>query len=65
VEKLAEIIRDIRRAGTTVVLVEQNAFMALNLADWGYVLEVGRVTLAGRARDLLADASVRRSYLGI
>jgi branched-chain amino acid transport system ATP-binding protein len=65
VEKLAEIIQGIRRAGTTIVVVEQNAFMALNMADCGYVLEVGRVTLSGPARDLLANDTVRRSYLGI
>ena len=65
VERLAEIIKGIRAAGTTVVVVEQNAFMALNMADYGYVLEVGRVSLAGPARDLLRNDTVRRSYLGI
>jgi branched-chain amino acid transport system ATP-binding protein len=65
VEQLAEIIRGIRQAGTTIVLVEQNAVLALTLADYGYVLEVGRVTLAGPARDLLVNDVVRRSYLGI
>jgi branched-chain amino acid transport system ATP-binding protein len=65
VERLAEIIKGIRAAGTTIVLVEQNAFMALNMADHGYVLEVGRVALAGPARDLLRNDTVRKSYLGI
>jgi branched-chain amino acid transport system ATP-binding protein len=65
VEKLSEIIKGIRKAGTTIVIVEQNAFMALNMADYGYVLEVGRVSLAGPARDLLSNDTVRRSYLGI
>jgi branched-chain amino acid transport system ATP-binding protein len=65
VERLAEIIKGIRAAGTTVVVVEQNAFMALNMADYGYVLEVGRVSLAGPAPDLLRNDTVRRSYLGI
>jgi branched-chain amino acid transport system ATP-binding protein len=65
VERLAEIIKGIRTAGTTVVVVEQNAFMALHMADYGYVLEVGRVSLAGPARDLLRSDTVRRSYLGI
>jgi branched-chain amino acid transport system ATP-binding protein len=65
VERLAEIIKGIRAAGATVVVVEQNAFMALNMADYGYVLEVGRVSLAGPARDLLGNDTVRRSYLGI
>jgi branched-chain amino acid transport system ATP-binding protein len=65
VERLSEIIKSIRAAGTTVVVVEQNAFMALNMADYGYVLEVGRVSLAGPARDLLRNDTVRKSYLGI
>jgi branched-chain amino acid transport system ATP-binding protein len=65
VERLAEIIKTIRTAATTIVLVEQNAFMALSLADYGYVLEVGRVSLAGPARDLLRNDTVRKSYLGI
>ena len=65
VERLSEIIKAIRATGTTVVVVEQNAFMALNMADYGYVLEVGRVCLAGPARDLLRNDTVRRSYLGI
>ena len=65
VERLAEIIKGIRHVGTTIVLVEQNAFMALNMADYGYVLEVGRVSLAGPARDLLRNDTVRKSYLGI
>jgi branched-chain amino acid transport system ATP-binding protein len=65
VERLSEIIKGIRETGTTIVIVEQNAFMALNMADYGYVLEVGRVSLAGPARDLLSNDTVRRSYLGI
>jgi branched-chain amino acid transport system ATP-binding protein len=65
VERLSEIIKAIRATGTTIVVVEQNAFMALNMADYGYVLEVGRVSLAGPARDLLSNDTVRKSYLGI
>jgi branched-chain amino acid transport system ATP-binding protein len=45
-------------------MVEQNAYLALRMADRGYVMETGRIVLAGRARDLLADDHVRRAYLG-
>ena len=65
VEKLAAIIRGIRERGTTIVLVEQNAFMALKMADFAYVLEVGRISLQGKAKDLLADDTVRKAYLGV
>ncbi|OLE44452.1 MAG: ABC transporter ATP-binding protein [Candidatus Rokubacteria bacterium 13_1_20CM_2_68_19] len=58
------IIAGIRREGTTVLLVEQNAYRALRMADRGYVMETGRVVLEGRAADLLADDHVRRAYLG-
>jgi len=65
VEKLTEIVKNIRAKGTTIVLVEQNAFMALNMADLAYVLEVGRISLQGRARELLENDMVRKSYLGV
>jgi branched-chain amino acid transport system ATP-binding protein len=64
VEATFGIIADIRRQGTTVLMVEQNAYLALRMADRGYVLETGRVVLSGAARDLLADDHVRRAYLG-
>jgi branched-chain amino acid transport system ATP-binding protein len=64
VETTFAIIADIRRQGTTVLIVEQNAYLALQMADRGYVLETGRIVLAGPARDLLADDHVRRAYLG-
>jgi branched-chain amino acid transport system ATP-binding protein len=64
VETTFGIIADIRRRGTTVLMVEQNAYAALQLADRGYVMETGRIVLAGAARDLLADDHVRRAYLG-
>jgi branched-chain amino acid transport system ATP-binding protein len=64
VETTFAIIADIRRQGTTVLMVEQNAYLALQMADRGYVLETGRIVLAGAARDLLADDHVRRAYLG-
>ena len=65
VEKVMDIIRAIRDEGTTVILVEQNAFMALSLADYAYVLEMGRVALSGRGASLLTDERVRRFYLGV
>lgn len=64
VEKVFEIIADINRAGTTVLLVEQNAAMALHLAHRGYVLETGRVVLAGSSAELAANPEVRKAYLG-
>jgi branched-chain amino acid transport system ATP-binding protein len=64
VETTFQVIADIRRRGATVLMVEQNAYLALRMADRGYVMETGRIVLAGRARDLLADDHVRRAYLG-
>ena len=64
VERTFEIIKEIRRAGTTVVMVEQNAFAALELSDRAYVLEGGRVRLTGRGADLLANPHVQSVYLG-
>jgi branched-chain amino acid transport system ATP-binding protein len=64
VETTFAIIADIRRRGTTVLMVEQNAYLALRMADRGYVMETGRIVLAGRAADLLDDDHVRRAYLG-
>ena len=58
------IIADIRRRGTTVLMVEQNAYAALRMADRAYVMETGRIVLQGAARDLLEDDHVRRAYLG-
>ena len=58
------IIADIRRRGTTVLMVEQNAYAALRMADRAYVMETGRIVLEGAARDLLEDDHVRRAYLG-
>ncbi len=58
------IIADIRRRGTTVLMVEQNADAALRMADRAYVMETGRIVLEGAARDLLDDDHVRRAYLG-
>jgi len=65
VENIFEIIQQINGDGVTVLLVEQNAQMALHIAHRGYVLETGRVTLEGAARDLLNDPKVRSAYLGL
>ncbi len=64
VEQIFEIIRDINEQGTSILLVEQNAQMALSIADRGYVLETGTVKLEGDAHDLLEDPSVIEAYLG-
>jgi branched-chain amino acid transport system ATP-binding protein len=64
VDTVFAILRRIREEGVTVLLVEQNAAMALELADRGYVLEAGRVVLCGSGRELAADPAVRRAYLG-
>ena len=64
VESTFEIIADIRQRGTTVLIVEQNAYAALRMADRAYVMETGRIVLEGAAGDLLADDHVRRAYLG-
>ena len=64
VDQIFEIIERLHLAGTTILLVEQNAQMALSVADRGYVLETGRVTLTGPGRQLLADEAVKKAYLG-
>ncbi len=64
VEAVFAIIAGIQREGTTVLMVEQNAYMALQLAMRAYVMETGRVTLEGPARELARNAHVRRAYLG-
>ena len=64
VEQVFETIRRINAQGVTILLVEQNAPMALGIADHGYVLESGRIVLDGPGRELLDDERVRRAYLG-
>src|SRR6185312_10708828 len=64
VEKIFEIIDEINKQGTTILLVEQNALMALDAADRGYVLETGRVALADDAKNLRENEQVRKAYLG-
>ncbi len=64
VAKIFEIIAEVAREGVTILLVEQNAKLALEAANRGYVMESGSITLAGEAKALLADARVREAYLG-
>ena len=64
IKETFSIIVDINKAGTTILLVEQNANMALSIANRAYVLETGRITLSGGAKDLAASEEVRKAYLG-
>jgi branched-chain amino acid transport system ATP-binding protein len=64
VEQVFEIIKELNAGGTTVLLVEQNASMALSIAHRGYVLETGRIALSAPAKELLENDAVRRAYLG-
>jgi len=64
VSNIFDIIQTIRETGTTVLLVEQNAKKALSIADRAYVLETGKISLSGKASDLINDASVKKAYLG-
>ena len=65
VAQVAEMIRAVRDRGVTILLVEQNANLALQLCDRGYVLRVGRIVLEGPGRELLDDPFVRTAYLGL
>jgi len=65
VERISEIIRTVNAQGTSVLLVEQNARMALSISDRAYVLENGRIVKEGAAADLLEDDDIREFYLGV
>ncbi|QYU67132.1 ABC transporter ATP-binding protein [Leptolyngbya sp. 15MV] len=65
VQTIFRIIREINASGTTILLVEQNAHMALEVANFGYVLEVGRVVMADTGKNLASSDEVRKAYLGI
>ncbi|WP_371381826.1 ABC transporter ATP-binding protein [Sporomusa aerivorans] len=64
VKEIFSIIKDINATGTTILLVEQNAHMALSIANKAYVLETGRITLSGDARELAESEEIRKAYLG-
>ena len=64
VDQIFDIIKALNKAGTTILLVEQNAQMALSIADRAYVLETGRIVNTGTGKELLNDDSVKKAYLG-
>ncbi len=64
VNEIFDIIQEVSKSGTTVLLVEQNAKKALSIADRAYVLETGKIVLEGKAEDLLQDDSIKKAYLG-
>ncbi len=64
VRGIFDIIKEINRQGMTILLIEQNANMALHTADYGYVLETGRITMSGEGKKLLVDEEVKKAYLG-
>ncbi len=64
VKGIFEIIKEIRKAGVTVLLIEQNANMALNAADYAYVLETGKISMQGSGQELLKNTAIRDAYLG-
>ena len=64
VEQIFDIIRSLHRTGTTILLVEQNAQMALSVADRAYVLETGEITLTGTGDELIHSDDIRKAYLG-
>jgi branched-chain amino acid transport system ATP-binding protein len=65
VDQIFGIIADLKKRGLTILLVEQNAYAALAIADRGYVMETGRITISGTGTSLLSDERIRRAYLGI
>ena len=64
VEQIFQIIRELHESGSTILLVEQNAEMALQIAQRAYVLESGRITLSGTGRELIESDSINKAYLG-
>ncbi len=65
VTEIAAVLKEINRQGTTILLVEQNARMALKVAEYGFVLETGRIVLEGTAAELAANENVQEMYLGV
>jgi len=64
VKEIFEIIKEVNKSGVTILLVEQNAKMALSISDRAYVLETGRVVMTGQSSDLLENDLVKKAYLG-
>jgi len=65
VAQIFDVVKNLKSLGVTVLLVEQNAYAALRIADRGYVMETGRIGLSGTAEELIADPRIREAYLGI
>ena len=65
VAQILDVVKNLKSLGVTVLLVEQNAYAALQIADRGYVMETGRITMAGPAAELIADERIRAAYLGL
>ena len=65
VKEIFKIIEELNQSGMTILLVEQNAKMALGIANRAYVLETGKVVMSGDAKEMLADDKVRKAYLGM
>ena len=65
VQQIRDIIVDINKQGTSVLLIEQNATMALSIADYGYIMETGKIVMDGEPEKLLRDEDVREFYLGL
>lgn len=65
VEEIFNVIKELKDSGTTIFVVEQNAFLALGISDWAYVLENGHITISGKSKELLNDPKVKEAYLGI
>lgn len=65
VQQIFDVVESLKGRGVTVLLVEQNAFGALRIADRGYVMENGKIAMQGAAADLIADPRIREAYLGI
>ena len=65
VAQIFDVVKGMKALDVTVLLVEQNAFGALKIADRGYVMETGRITMSGTAEELISDPRIREAYLGI
>jgi len=65
VEEIFELMEQVKKEGMTILLIEQNAMLALNVADRGYVLQNGEIVLTGTGQELLNDPEVKKAYLGI
>ncbi|RYE84650.1 MAG: ATP-binding cassette domain-containing protein, partial [Hyphomicrobiales bacterium] len=65
VAQIFDVVKTLKSLGVTVLLVEQNAYAALRIADRGYVMETGRIGISGTAEELIADPRIREAYLGI